>query len=123
MTDPTFSDFYNSLLDLSKSFEEKNLQLKIEPDLDANIVKIFGEKIDSISRAKTGLEDLAELAYTTAEHHPYWSLIYHSSQISKITLDKWDEDLTKEELDEIEWSVDELKNNCKRLKEKTDTKN
>lgn len=123
MTDPTFSDFYNSLLDLSKSFEEKNLQLKIEPDLDANIVKIFGEKIDSISRAKTGLEDLAELAYTTAEHHPYWSLIYHSSQISKIALDKWDDDLTKEELDEIEWSVDELKNNCKRLKEKTDTKN
>ncbi len=123
MTDPTFSDFYNSLLDLSKSFEEKNLQLKIEPDLDANIVKIFGEKIDSISRAKTGLDDLAELAYTTAEHHPYWSLIYHSSQISKITLDKWDDDLTKEELDEIEWSVDELKNNCKKLKEKTDTKN
>jgi len=123
MTEPTFSDFYNSLLDLSKSFEEKNLQLKIEPDLDANIVKIFGEKIDSISRAKTGLEDLAELAYTTAEHHPYWSLIYHSSQISKITLDKWDEDLTKEELDEIEWSVDELKNSCKKLKEKTDTKN
>ena len=123
MTEPTFSDFYNSLLDLSKSFEEKNLQLKIEPNLDANIVKIYGEKIDSISRAKTGLEDLAELAYTTAEHHPYWSLIYHSSQISKITLDKWDEDLTKEELDEIEWSVDELKNNCKRLKEKTDTKN
>lgn len=123
MTDPTFSDFYNSLLDLSKSFEEKNLQLKIEPDLDANIVKIFGEKIDSISRAKTGLEDLAELAYTTAEHHPYWSLIYHSSQISKIALDKWDDDLTKEELDEIEWSVDELKNSCKKLKEKTDTKN
>ncbi len=123
MTEPTFSDFYNSLLDLSKSFEEKNLQLKIEPDLDANIVKIFGEKIDSISRAKTGLEDLAELAYTTAEHHPYWSLIYHSSQISKITLDKWDDDLTKEELDEIEWSVDELKNSCKKLKEKTDTKN
>jgi len=123
MTEPTFSDFYNSLLDLSKSFEEKNLQLKIEPDLDANIVKIFGEKIDSISRAKTGLEDLAELAYTTAEHHPYWSLIYHSSQISKIALDKWDDDLTKEELDEIEWSVDELKNSCKKLKEKTDTKN
>ncbi len=123
MTEATFSDFYNSLLDLSKSFEEKNLQLKIEPNLDANIVKIFGEKIDSISRAKTGLEDLAELAYTTAEHHPYWSLIYHSSQISKIALDKWDDDLTKEELDEIEWSVDELKNNCKRLKEKTDTKN
>jgi len=123
MTEPTFSDFYNSLLDLSKSFEEKNLQLKIEPDLDANIVKIFGEKIDSISRAKTGLDDLAELAYTTAEHHPYWSLIYHSSQISKIALDKWDDDLTKEELDEIEWSVDELKNSCKKLKEKTDTKN
>ncbi|MFQ6025299.1 MAG: hypothetical protein ACE5JT_02140 [Nitrosopumilaceae archaeon] len=123
MTEPTFSDFYDSLLELAKSFERKNLQIKIKPNLDANIVKIFGEKIDSLSRARTGLEDVEELAYSTAEHHPYWSLIYHSSQISKIALEKWDADLANEDLQEIEWAVDELKNSCKKLKEKIGSPN
>jgi hypothetical protein len=45
-------------------------------------------------------------------------LLYHASQISKTVLDKWNSDLTKEELDEISWSVDELKNTCEKLKEK-----
>lgn len=121
MTEPTFSDFYNSLLELAKSFEGKNLQIKINPNLDANIVKIFGEKIDSLSRAQAGLEDVEELAYTTAEHHPYWNLIYHSSQISKIALEKWNADLTKKDLEEIKWSIDELKNSCKKLNEKIDS--
>ena len=118
MTEPTFSDFYDSLLELAKSFERRNLQIKIKPNLDANILRIFGEKIDSLSRARTGLEDVEELAYTTAEHHPYWNLIYQSSQISKIALEKWDADLANDDLQEIDWSIDELKNSCKKLKEK-----
>jgi len=118
MTDSTFSDFYKSLLNLAKSFEEKNTLLKIQPDLDANIIRIYGEKTDSLERAKTGLEEVSELAYTTAEHHPYWSLIYNASQISKLTLEKWNEELTQEELDEISWYVDELKNASIKLKEK-----
>jgi len=123
MTEATFNDFYNSLLELVKSFEEKKLQIKIDPNMDANILKIFGEKIDSVSRAQSGLEDVAELAYTTAEHHPFWSLIYNASQISKIALEKWNDELTNEELDEIEWSIDELKNGCKKLKEKIHSTN
>ena len=58
------------------------------------------------SKAKIGLEDVSELAYTTAEHHPFWGLLYHCSQISKIALEKWDDNFTKEELDEI---IKELK--------------
>lgn len=123
MTEATFNDFYNSLLELVKSFEEKKLQIKIDPNMNANILKIFGEKIDSVSRAQSGLEDVAELAYTTAEHHPFWSLIYNASQISKIALEKWNDELTNEELDEIEWSIDELKNGCKKLKEKIHSTN
>lgn len=118
MTDNTFSDFYKSLLELAKSFEEKNTSLKIQPDLDANIIRIYGEKTDSLERAKAGLEEVSELAYTTAEHHPYWNLIYNASQISKLALEKWNDQLTQEELDEISWCTDELKNASMKLKEK-----
>ncbi len=113
-----FDDFYKSLKDLVDSYTKKDLMIKMEQDLQSNIVRIFGEGTSSLARAKSGLDDVSELAYTTAEHHPYWSLLYHASQISKTTLDKWNSDLTKEELDEISWSLDELKNTCEKLKEK-----
>jgi hypothetical protein len=71
MTEPSFTDFYRSLMDLVKTFEEKNTILKVEEDLALNIIRIFGEGVDSVSRAKNGLEEVVELSYTTAEHHPY----------------------------------------------------
>jgi len=77
MAEKTFSEFYQSILDLVKSFEKKNIMLKIEKNLESNIIQIFGENTDSLSRAKNGIEDVSELSYTTAEHHPYWALLYH----------------------------------------------
>lgn len=118
MSEITFSEFYESLVKLVKSFEQKNILLKLHPDLEANIIRIYGEKTDSIRLAKVGLEEISELAYTTTEHHPYWNLIYNSSQILKIVLEKWDDNLTKEELDEISWNTDEIKNTSKKLREK-----
>jgi hypothetical protein len=96
MTSEKFSDFYKPLMELVKSLEKKNVMLKVEEDLALNIIKIFGENADSVSRAKNGLEDVVELAYTTAEHHPYWALLYNSSLISKTILEKWDTDITEE---------------------------
>ena len=116
----TFDDFYKSIMELSKSFSEKDIQIKIDYDDDSNIIKIFGEKITALNKAKNGLEDVLELSYTTAEHHPFWNLLYHCSEISKTTLEKWSTELTKEELDEIRWSIDELKNSCSKLQEKLD---
>lgn len=112
-----FSEFYKSLLDLVKTFEDKNIMLRIEEDLESNIIRVFGQNISSLSKAKTGLNDVIELAYTTAEHHPYWGILYHCSQIAQLGLEKWNDSLTKDEIDEIEWSIDELKNVCKKLKE------
>ena len=48
----SFKEFHKSLLELTKSFEEKKTQIKIESDLESDIIKIFGENIDSLSRAK-----------------------------------------------------------------------
>ena len=118
MTEPSFTDFYRSLMDLVKTFEEKNTIVKVEEDLALNIIRIFGEGIDSVSRAKNGLEEVVELSYTTAEHHPYWALLYNCSQISKSILEKWNDDLTEEDLSEIHWMVSELENSCDKLKNK-----
>jgi len=112
----TFTEFYQSLLQLAKSYDKKT-QLKIEYDSDNDIIKIFGEKIHSIAKAKNGLNDVIELAYTTAEHHPYWNLLYNCSQISKTILDRWDDNLTKDELEDIKWSIKELKHSSEKLQE------
>ncbi len=105
-----FADFHESLLNLVKTFEEKNVLLKMYSDPNSNIVRIYGEKYDSVFLAKVGLEEIEELAFTTAEHHPYWNLLYGSSQILKIVLEKWNERLTKDELNEILWYIKEIKN-------------
>ena len=104
-----FAKFYGALSDLIKSFEQKNVLIKMSSDLDSNIVRIYGERSDALARAKTGLEEVAELAYDTAEHHPYWNLLYNGSQIIKVVLDKWNDALTEEELGEIKWYADKIK--------------
>ena len=118
MSNPSFSEFYESLLQLVKTFEEKNTLLKVEEDKALNIIRIFGQNADSVSRAKNGLEDAVELAYATAEHHPYWALLYNSSLISKSVLEKWNEDMSEEDFSEIQWMVSELQNSCDKLKDK-----
>ena len=75
---------------------------------------------DPVSRAERALYDIQELADSTAEHHPYWVLLYNCSQISKLILEKWDDELTEEDLSEIRWMVSELENSYKKLKNKVD---
>ena len=113
-----FENFYHDLLDLAKKHEKQNTALKIEKDLDNDIVKIFGEKITSLSRAKNGLNDMAELAYTTAEHHPYWNLIYNCSEISNSVLEKWKGSLSEEDFSDIEWAIKELNQTLEKIKNK-----
>ena len=114
MTD--FENFYHDLLDFAKKYENQNIPLKIEKDLDNDIVKIFGEKITSLARAQNGLHDVTELAYTTAEHHPYWNLIYNCSEITNSVLEKWKQSLSEEDLSDIEWAIKELNETLKKIK-------
>lgn len=109
MTD-NFSTFHESLLGLVKSFEKKNVLVKLNSDPDSNIIRIYGERSNGLALAKTGLEEIEELALTTTEHHPYWSFLYNGSQILKIILEKWNDKLTEDEIKEILWYVDEIKN-------------
>ena len=75
---------------------------------------------DPVSRAEKALYDIQELADSASEHHPYWALLYNCSQISKVILEKWNDELTDEDLSEIRWMISELENSCKKLKNKVE---
>lgn len=115
----SFDAFYNDLLELVNKHEKNNTPLKVEKDLETNIVKIFGENITALTRAKNGLNDVTELAYATAEHHPYWNLLYNCSEITNTILEKWKSELSKKDISDIEWSIKELKQSLEKITEKT----
>ena len=118
MSDNSFQSFFEELKLLVEKFEKKQTQIKMESDLDYDSVKIFGEKMDSVTRAKLGVDDAAELAYTTAEHHPYWAVLYNCTEITKTILEKWNDDLTPEHLDEMKWNLKEIQNTISNIENK-----
>ena len=114
----SFENFYNDFLDLVEKYEKNNTPLKVEKDLENNIIKIFGEDITSLEKAKNGLNDVVELALATAEHHPFWNLLYNSSEISVTVLDKWKSHLSTDDVDDIKWAIKELSQSLEKLQEK-----
>ena len=114
----TFENFYNELAIMAEKYGKKNVSLKLEKDLDNDIIKIFGEKITALAKAKNGLTDITELAYATAEHHPYWNILYNSSEITNTVLEKWTNEISKKDIEEIEWAVKEINHTLKKIKEK-----
>lgn len=91
---------------------------KVGVDRDAGIIRIYGEGSDYVKRASSGLEEMLELAYTTAEHHPYWAVLYHAAEISKAALEKWESELTADQMSEMSWRCDEIKMVLDRLSHK-----
>ena len=89
--------------------EKDGIATRMGIDRDAGIVKIYTEKSDALKKASSGLAEILELAYTTAEHHPYWGMLYHATEISKILLEKWDSDLSQDNVGEIGWRCDEIR--------------
>ncbi len=111
MSESDFQSFYNDLVKLIEKYENKT-NLKMEQNLDFDVVKIFGEKVNSITREQMGIDDAIELAYTTAEHHPYWGILYNCLDISKTVLENWNSTISNEDLDDIKWHLKEIENNC-----------
>lgn len=114
-----FEDFFSDLKKLVEKYEQKNTMIKTESDMDNDIIRMFGEKITALARAKNGLNDVIELAYTTAEHHPYWNLLYQSSEIASTVLEKWKGTLSDKEISEIEWSLKEISQTIEKIKAKS----
>jgi len=113
MTD--FDNFHHDLIELVKKYEH-DMPLKVEEDLEHDIIKIFGVKITSLARAQNGLNDMTELAYTTAEHHPYWNLLYNCSDIGHTILDKWEKSLSSDDVADIKWALKEINQTLEKIK-------
>ena len=122
MSESDFQSFYNDLVKLIEKYENKT-NLKMEQNLDFDVVKIFGEKVYSITRAQMGIDDAIELAYTTAEHHPYWGILYNCLDISKTVLENWNSTISNEDLDDIKWHLKEIENNCVNVENHTKENN
>jgi hypothetical protein len=95
--------------DVLEELQKQNFFFKISIDRDASIVRIYGEGSHYINRASSGLGEVMELAYTTAEHHPYWALLYNAAEICKTVLDRWESDFTADQISEMSWRCDEIK--------------
>jgi len=115
MTD--FDNFYHDLNELVKKYET-DLGLKIEEDLEHDIIKIFGTKITSLARAQNGLNDVTELAHATAEHHPYWNLLSNCSEICHTVLNNWQKSLSSDDVADIEWALKEINQTLAKIKNK-----
>lgn len=87
----------------------QNISAKVGFDRDAGVIRIYAEGSDNFSRARSGLAEVLELAYATAEHHPYWSILYHANEISRTLLDNWQSDLTPDQISEMTWRCDEIR--------------
>ena len=61
------------------------------------------------------VDKMAELSYTVAEHHPYWKLLYSCVEISRIILERWNDEISTDDIDEIRWMVSELQNSLNKL--------
>jgi hypothetical protein len=105
----------NAIEPVLEELQKQNVFFKISVDRDASIVRIYGEESHYIKRASSGLGEVMELAYTTAEHHPYWALLYNGTEICKAVLERWDSDLTADQISEISWRCDEIKMALERM--------
>ena len=98
-----------------EELQKQNIFFKISVDKDANLVRIYGEGSHHIKRASSGLGEVMELAYTTAEHHPYWSILYNAAEICKTVLEKWESELTADQKSEMSWRCGEIKMALERI--------
>ena len=106
---PDFVCFFmeDTFKDICKKSEELT-SVRSRRYQNADIMSIFGENATSIDRARHGFTDLEELSYTAAEHHPYWRLLNCVVDAGRIILERWGDDMTDEDMDELRWAAARL---------------
>jgi pterin-4a-carbinolamine dehydratase len=75
---------------------------------DSDFIQLVKDVTDLVDK-------MAELSYTTAEHHPYWKLLYSCVEISRIVLERWNDEISTDDVDEIRWMISELQNSLNKL--------
>jgi hypothetical protein len=65
------------------------------------------------------VEELQRLTDSIAEHHPYWPLLHFTLQLLSRVVERWRQDLTPEDLDELTWLAEKIQEQIQRLGNKS----
>jgi hypothetical protein len=98
-----------------EGLNKDNISTKLCTDTEAGIIKISSKEYNIVKKASSGLSEILELSYATAEHHPYGIILYHTAEILKNILDVWDSNLSQEQISELSWRAIEIKASLDRL--------
>lgn len=90
--------------------KEEGVSMTISIDKECGVIRICSQEDTTIvKKASSALSEVLELSYATSEHHPYWSILYHATEISKTVLDEWDSNLSKDAISEMSWRADKIR--------------
>lgn len=61
------------------------------------------------------VEELQRLADSIAEHHPYWPALHFTLQLLGRLVEKWREDFTGEEKEELLWLAEKIRESIEKI--------
>ena len=93
-------------------FDDK---VQTRSDIENETLKIYSKHTSAISRASAATSEILDLSYSSAEHHPFWMLLYNASEIVKSVLDAWDSEFSKDQISELYWRLEEIKSSLDRI--------
>lgn len=90
--------------------KEEGASVTISVDEESGVIRICNQEDTTVvKKASSALSEVLELSYATSEHHPYWGILYHATEISKTILDEWYSNLSKDAISEMSWRADKIK--------------
>jgi hypothetical protein len=107
--------FKNIIQFINENKFDKEIQVRM--DYDNEILKIYSLNSSVLGRANAAISEILDLSYSSAEHHPYWMLLYNASEIVKSVLEAWNSELSKDQVSEFYWRLEEIKSSLDRISE------
>jgi hypothetical protein len=110
-----YTKICNAICSVIADLKEEGIDINTKFDKESGFIGIYTSNISILKKAKNGLNEILELSYSTAEHHPYWNIIYNTAEIARAILDTWNENFSLDQIQEMIWRNDEIKNTLNRL--------
>jgi len=110
-----FDIIYGKIFSLVNELKNDGIDVKIKMEKESGFLGIYTSNFNMLGNAKNGLKDILELSYTTAEHHPYWNMLYNASEIINTILGSWDIDFSDDQIKEMVWRNNEIRHNLTKL--------
>lgn len=110
-----YTKICNAICSVIADLKEEGIDINTKFDKEYGFIGIYTSNTSILKKAKNGLNEILELSYSTAEHHPYWNIIYNTAEIARVILNTWNENFSLDQIQEMLWRNDEIKNTLNRL--------